>query len=205
MGFALRWISIVFWISSCVQAGPPNPATEAIAAFISNYAGRDVTEKAALLEKIASHPSITKSNVTLLEVELVISFLESRIGETNTKELFRTRLGTLGCRHAPLRAIVGASDFLIGRDATNIRLVANFSSFASRHGRLGEIIKMRYDWLALPDMLKMEGPLYAQMMNNSTCPPIFSMLFFTTSMPTPRPETLVTCAAVEKPGAKIKL
>ena len=30
-----------------------------------------------------------------------------------------------------------------------------------------------------------------------------SMLRFTTSIPTPRPETLVTCLAVEKPGAKI--
>src|SRR5215207_2670816 len=34
-------------------------------------------------------------------------------------------------------------------------------------------------------------------------PPIDSMLVFTTSMPTPRPETLVTAAAVEKPGRKI--
>ena len=34
----------------------------------------------------------------------------------------------------------------------------------------------------------------------STVPPIFSMLVFTTSMPTPRPETLVTFSAVEKPG-----
>ena len=31
-------------------------------------------------------------------------------------------------------------------------------------------------------------------------PPIRSMLVLTTSMPTPRPETLVTEAAVEKPG-----
>ncbi len=34
----------------------------------------------------------------------------------------------------------------------------------------------------------------------STVPPIFSMLVLTTSMPTPRPETLVTLAAVEKPA-----
>ena len=34
----------------------------------------------------------------------------------------------------------------------------------------------------------------------SIVPPIFSMLVFTTSMPTPRPDTLVTLAAVEKPG-----
>ena len=38
----------------------------------------------------------------------------------------------------------------------------------------------------------------------STTPPIFSMLDFTTSMPTPRPETLVTVCAVEKPGWKIR-
>ncbi len=36
----------------------------------------------------------------------------------------------------------------------------------------------------------------------STVPPIFSMLVLTTSMPTPRPETLVTLAAVEKPALK---
>ena len=37
----------------------------------------------------------------------------------------------------------------------------------------------------------------------STVPPIFSMFVFTTSSPTPRPETLVTVEAVENPGAKI--
>jgi hypothetical protein len=37
----------------------------------------------------------------------------------------------------------------------------------------------------------------------STVPPIFSMLVRTTSMPTPRPETLVTVVAVEKPALKI--
>ena len=31
-------------------------------------------------------------------------------------------------------------------------------------------------------------------------PERFAMLFFTTSMPTPRPESAVTCRAVEKPG-----
>ena len=40
---------------------------------------------------------------------------------------------------------------------------------------------------------------------SSTVPPICSILLRTTSMPTPRPEMLVTCAAVEKPGAKMKL
>ena len=39
----------------------------------------------------------------------------------------------------------------------------------------------------------------------STVPPICSMLARTTSMPTPRPEILVTFAAVEKPGMKMKL
>ena len=39
----------------------------------------------------------------------------------------------------------------------------------------------------------------------STVPPIFSILVLTTSMPTPRPETLVTFSAVENPGKKIKL
>ena len=39
----------------------------------------------------------------------------------------------------------------------------------------------------------------------SMVPPIWSMLVRTTSMPTPRPETLVTVAAVEKPGAKMNL
>ena len=39
----------------------------------------------------------------------------------------------------------------------------------------------------------------------STWPPISWMLRFTTSMPTPRPETSVTCSAVEKPGAKISI
>ena len=38
----------------------------------------------------------------------------------------------------------------------------------------------------------------------STVPPICSILVRTTSMPTPRPDTLVTLAAVEKPGAKMK-
>ncbi len=38
----------------------------------------------------------------------------------------------------------------------------------------------------------------------STVPPIFSMLVRTTSMPTPRPETLVTTLAVEKPARKTK-
>ena len=37
----------------------------------------------------------------------------------------------------------------------------------------------------------------------SMVPPIWSMLLRTTSMPTPRPETLVTLSAVEKPGAKM--
>ena len=40
-------------------------------------------------------------------------------------------------------------------------------------------------------------------LTNSTTPPIFSILVLTTSMPTPRPLTLVTSAAVEKPGRKI--
>jgi hypothetical protein len=39
----------------------------------------------------------------------------------------------------------------------------------------------------------------------SMVPPIWSMLVRTTSMPTPRPDTLVTFAAVEKPGAKMNL
>ena len=39
----------------------------------------------------------------------------------------------------------------------------------------------------------------------STVPPIWSMLLRTTSMPTPRPDTLVTAAAVEKPAAKMNL
>ncbi len=39
----------------------------------------------------------------------------------------------------------------------------------------------------------------------STWPPISWMFLFTTSMPTPRPETSVTCSAVEKPGAKISM
>ena len=38
----------------------------------------------------------------------------------------------------------------------------------------------------------------------SMVPPIFSMLVFTTSMPTPRPDTAVTTAAVEKPARKMK-
>ncbi len=38
----------------------------------------------------------------------------------------------------------------------------------------------------------------------STLPPIFSMLVRTTSMPTPRPDTLVTASAVEKPGRKTR-
>ena len=37
-----------------------------------------------------------------------------------------------------------------------------------------------------------------------TLPPMRSMLVRTTSMPTPRPDTSVTLAAVEKPGAKIR-
>ena len=39
----------------------------------------------------------------------------------------------------------------------------------------------------------------------SMVPPIWSILVRTTSMPTPRPDTLVTLAAVEKPGAKMNL
>ena len=39
----------------------------------------------------------------------------------------------------------------------------------------------------------------------STVPPIFSMFVFTTSSPTPRPETLVTFSAVEKPARKMRL
>ena len=38
-----------------------------------------------------------------------------------------------------------------------------------------------------------------------TVPPIRSMLVFTTSMPTPRPDTLVTFVAVEKPGWKTSI
>ena len=38
----------------------------------------------------------------------------------------------------------------------------------------------------------------------SMVPPIFSMLVFTTSMPTPRPDTAVTTAAVENPARKMK-
>jgi hypothetical protein len=36
----------------------------------------------------------------------------------------------------------------------------------------------------------------------SIVPPIFSMFVFTTSMPTPRPLTFVTAAAVEKPRGR---
>ena len=39
----------------------------------------------------------------------------------------------------------------------------------------------------------------------SMLPPIWSMLLRTTSMPTPRPDTLVILAAVEKPGVKMNL
>ena len=42
-------------------------------------------------------------------------------------------------------------------------------------------------------------------LDRSTEPPIRSMLVRTTSMPTPRPETLVTSAAVENPGWKISV
>ncbi|OIQ81328.1 hypothetical protein GALL_369110 [mine drainage metagenome] len=38
----------------------------------------------------------------------------------------------------------------------------------------------------------------------STVPPMFSILVFTTSMPTPRPDTLETCSRVENPGTKIR-
>ena len=38
----------------------------------------------------------------------------------------------------------------------------------------------------------------------SRLPPIFSTLVFTTSIPTPRPDTFVIAAAVEKPGRKIR-
>ena len=38
----------------------------------------------------------------------------------------------------------------------------------------------------------------------STLPPMRSIEVRTTSIPTPRPETLVTCSAVEKPGRKIR-
>ena len=38
---------------------------------------------------------------------------------------------------------------------------------------------------------------------SSIVPPIFSILVRTTSMPTPRPETLVTAAAVENPALKM--
>ena len=37
----------------------------------------------------------------------------------------------------------------------------------------------------------------------SAVPPILSILVLTTSMPTPRPETLVIVSAVENPGRKI--
>ena len=37
----------------------------------------------------------------------------------------------------------------------------------------------------------------------STAPPIASMFVRTTSMPTPRPDTSVTVAAVENPGSKM--
>ena len=40
---------------------------------------------------------------------------------------------------------------------------------------------------------------------SSTVPRNFSTPFFTTSMPTPRPETSVILSTVEKPGRKIKL
>ena len=39
----------------------------------------------------------------------------------------------------------------------------------------------------------------------STLPRSFSIFFLTTSIPTPRPEILVTLSAVDKPGAKIRL
>jgi hypothetical protein len=41
--------------------------------------------------------------------------------------------------------------------------------------------------------------------STSTAPPIRSMLVLTTSMPTPRPETLVTWSAVENPGSKTSI
>ena len=43
------------------------------------------------------------------------------------------------------------------------------------------------------------------MVCTSTEPPIASMFVLTTSMPTPRPEMLLTCSAVEKPGWKMTL
>ena len=39
----------------------------------------------------------------------------------------------------------------------------------------------------------------------SILPPSLAMLVLTTSIPTPRPETFETSAAVEKPGAKISM
>jgi hypothetical protein len=41
--------------------------------------------------------------------------------------------------------------------------------------------------------------------STSTEPPMRSMLVFTTSIPTPRPDTLVTFWAVEKPGWKTSI
>ena len=40
---------------------------------------------------------------------------------------------------------------------------------------------------------------------SSTVPPIFSMLVRTTSMPTPRPDTLVIFSAVENPALKMNM
>jgi hypothetical protein len=40
-------------------------------------------------------------------------------------------------------------------------------------------------------------------LSSSTVPRSASMLRFTTSMPTPRPDRLLTWSAVEKPAAKI--
>ena len=53
-----------------------------------------------------------------------------------------------------------------------------------------------------PDL---DGGAFAGRLKTSTTPPIFSMWDLTTSMPTPRPEILVTVCAVENPGRKIRL
>ena len=89
------------------------------------------------------------------------------------------------------------SEFAAARTSSTT-LICGMANFSPAHSTMSAETMAR-----VSGILMMKDEPLPSWLFSSMVPPIFSMLVRTTSMPTPRPETLVTCAAVEKPALKM--
>ena len=117
-----------------------------------------------------------------------------RIRDSETRGSRRPRRRSTG---ASLIISIVCSELAEARTSSTT-LICGMAKRAPRHSTMSAETMASVSGILMTKVV----PLPA-MESSSIVPPIFSTLVFTTSMPTPRPETLVTVAAVDKPGLKI--